>query len=473
MTSLERPELATTPYIVRNEFFGCLLYQRQSGKYFSLDKDMLALLRASQTKTLDAVFNDVYGERAAKVSRSEKDYEADYKQLLAFFESSGIMRDGRFVGAFLENSVPHGLKALVAPLEVNLQLTSNCPNACAYCWVKRLQGKLPGEDMRTSEIKRLLDDLAAMGTFVLNLGGGCAVSRSDFADVATYADKLGMKVNLSVEGASLDKKRVDLLASLNINSYKIGVAAGTDKIWSSMREGGESSQRGFQSKIKYLFAKLKEVNSPAKVAFKAVVVDKNCDDLSNLVNKLNSLTREWGIREATLYLDPALPIGLTSNSDSRCFLNPKRVMAFVNWVKDYNRRATSGDSIRVKTNACVPVMESKRDLEGFGCHCGYHSCFISAKGYVYPSAALAGVIEASNSINLRQDRMINIWQQSQLFRNFRGQSANETCKECEYYRSCHGGCRSRAMLYNPKSWRAIDPWCSIVYEKANSARSKK
>ena len=250
MTRLERPELAITPYIVRNEFFGCLLYQRQSGKYFSLDKDMLALLRASQTKPLEDVFNYVYGERAAQVSKSEKDYEADFKQLLAIFESSGIMRDGRFVGTFLNNEVPHGLEALVAPIEVNLQLTSSCPNNCSYCWVKRLQGRLPGEDMRTSEVKRLLDDLAAMGTYVVNFGGGCAVSRNDFADLVNYAHKCGLMVNLSVEGAALDKKRVEMLASLNIHSFRIGVAAGTDKIWSSMREGGESSQRGFQSKIK-------------------------------------------------------------------------------------------------------------------------------------------------------------------------------------------------------------------------------
>ena len=472
MTRLERPELAITPYIVRNEFFGCLLYQRQSGKYFSLDKDMLALLRASQTKPLEDVFNYVYGERAAQVSKSEKDYEADFKQLLAIFESSGIMRDGRFVGTFLNNEVPHGLKALVAPIEVNLQLTSSCPNNCSYCWVKRLQGRLPGEDMRTSEVKRLLDDLAAMGTYVVNFGGGCAVSRNDFADLVNYAHKCGLMVNLSVEGAALDKKRVEMLASLNIHSFRIGVAAGTDKIWSSMREGGESSQRGFQSKIKYLFSKLRDVKSTAKVAFKAVVVDKNCDDLSNLVNKLNSLSRECGIRDSILYLDPALPIASAAAGDARSFLNAKRVIAFVNWVKDYNRRATAGDPIRVKTNADVPFSESKRDLDGFGCHCGFHSCFISSKGYVYPSAALAGVIDATNSINLRQESLLNIWQQSLLFRQFRGQSANETCRDCEYYKNCHGGCRSRAMLYTPKSWRAVDPWCRKVYEKALSARNK-
>lgn len=472
MTNMERPELATTPYIVRNEFFGCLLYQRESGKYFSLDKDMLALLRASQTDPLSEVFASVYGERAAKVSRSEKDYEADFKQLLTIFESSGIMRNGRFVGTFLNNEVPHGLKALVAPIEVNLQLTSSCPNFCSYCWVKRLQGKMPGEDMRTSEIRRLLDDLAAMGTYIVNIGGGCAVSRNDFADLVNYAHKRGMIVNLSVEGAALDKKRVELLASLNIHSFRIGVAAGTDKIWSSMREGGESSQRGFQSKIKYLFAKLQELKSSAQVSFKAVVIDKNCDDLSNLVNKLNSLARECGIREATLYLDPALPIASANSSDMRCFLNTKKVIAFVNWVKDYNRRATAGDPIRVKTNADVPFMESKRELDGFGCHCGFHSCFISSKGFVYPSAALAGVIEASSSINLRQESFANIWQQSQIFRQFRGQSANEICKDCEYYKNCHGGCRSRAMLYNPKSWRAVDPWCRRVFEKAVSVRNK-
>lgn len=471
MTERAPLEPSVAPYIVRNEFFGCLVYERATGRYFALDHDVLHILRSSQTKSLDAVFEEVFGQRAAQ-GASDKDYRADFEQLIRIFESNNMMVGGRFVGTFLENKVVTQ-HALSAPTDVGIQLTSHCPNFCNYCWIKRLSNPGSGGDMRTNELKDILKSLAEAGSFRVRFCGGNAISRSDFADLVKYAQGLGLYVSLSVEGSMLDKKRAEMLADLKLPEISIGLASGTDKIWESMRgKEGKSTQRSFVGKASEFLRLLKQRGLATRVSFHAVVINENYDDISHMLARLNNLVREAGGKNVPLRLDPALPIGVPEGNRS-IFLDTKHVFDLVDWIDDYNLRKTAGDQVRVTTSAKVPAATVTHPSEGFACSCGVSSAFISAQGYMYPSASVMGVVNTSEAISVRRRNFAAVWQQAPLFNSFRGLTVNDTCKRCPEYKTCHGGCRSRALLFNPKSGRALDPWCRLQGEKDNNNHSNR
>src|SRR5438094_377493 len=79
------------------------------------------------------------------------------------------------------------------PLRGSIELTHRCNLACVHCYVN-----LPAADraaqrreMTTDEIKRLIDELAALGLLGLTLTGGEPLLRADFADLYAYAHDRG------------------------------------------------------------------------------------------------------------------------------------------------------------------------------------------------------------------------------------------------------------------------------------------
>src|SRR5579862_7569992 len=69
------------------------------------------------------------------------------------------------------------------PLGVQLDLTYRCNERCVHCY---LDHDDHGE-LTTAEVKGILDQLAAAGTFFLTLSGGELLVRSDFFELLEHA----------------------------------------------------------------------------------------------------------------------------------------------------------------------------------------------------------------------------------------------------------------------------------------------
>ncbi len=72
---------------------------------------------------------------------------------------------------------------LGVPMSVHFDITYRCNERCVHCY---LDHDDHGE-MTTAEIKRVLDELAAAGTFFLTLSGGEVLMRRDFFELLEYA----------------------------------------------------------------------------------------------------------------------------------------------------------------------------------------------------------------------------------------------------------------------------------------------
>ena len=94
------------------------------------------------------------------------------------------------------------------PLAVRLQLTDRCNLRCLYCdlW------KNPRDELDTTKILNLLQELKVAGTKRISLSGGEPLLREDIGDIIEFAKKLDISVSMNSNG-SLVKKKISEIGS--------------------------------------------------------------------------------------------------------------------------------------------------------------------------------------------------------------------------------------------------------------------
>jgi len=102
----------------------------------------------------------------------------------------------------------------LTPWAVNLELTRRCNLACVHCYCT------PSDrpELGTDEIRRVLDELAALGTMELTLTGGEPLLRRDFFDILDHAVmQCGYSVKIFSNLTLLDDAAAARLAAYPLN----------------------------------------------------------------------------------------------------------------------------------------------------------------------------------------------------------------------------------------------------------------
>ena len=98
------------------------------------------------------------------------------------------------------------------PFSVHLDLTYACDHQCVHCY-RVVQ---PREELTTDEVKDLLDQILAMGTFFLTISGGEATLRPDIWQILEYASKLHFCIRLKTNAYQLNQQAIDRLPGFGI-----------------------------------------------------------------------------------------------------------------------------------------------------------------------------------------------------------------------------------------------------------------
>jgi radical SAM protein with 4Fe4S-binding SPASM domain len=100
--------------------------------------------------------------------------------------------------------------------QLDIELTERCNNDCLHCCIN-----LPASDraarsreMSTGEVKRILDEAAALGCLQVRLTGGEPLLRPDFEELYLYARRLGLKVLIFTNARPITPHLADLLAHI-------------------------------------------------------------------------------------------------------------------------------------------------------------------------------------------------------------------------------------------------------------------
>ena len=100
------------------------------------------------------------------------------------------------------------------PLDATLELTYRCNNKCVHCYCNLPENDEHAmqDELTTEEIKKLLDDLASMGSIWLLITGGEPLLRPDFEEIYLHAKKKGFLITLFSNGTLINENIIKFLS---------------------------------------------------------------------------------------------------------------------------------------------------------------------------------------------------------------------------------------------------------------------
>ncbi|MGM9999226.1 MAG: radical SAM/SPASM domain-containing protein [Candidatus Bruticola sp.] len=367
--------------------------------------------------------------------------KTSYIQFVMLSSELGIIENGRFVGVILNNEFVTSRSHLSAPLRVHLQLTKYCNLNCPYCWADAGRSRL--DELTLPQLDKLFSELCSMGVFILDIGGGEPLARKDFSRVVALANEYGMCVNVSTNATVATKSMEEQLSKVKINSFRISMDAGSEKIYDNIR-GVRSYRKAMRG-----IAHLRSACPDASFSFHVTLFKGNHSEIPSIVKKAEELKVD------KLIFRIALPVGRGANYRDRLF-GPDEIAKPLEIINNIPKNKQLNIEIESPT---PPKFHKIRVFDGLGCECGRTSVHISSNGLVYPSALLSAY-PAWKAGDIRQTSFFNIWNKSAVLESWRSDAVCRKCKACDKVASCRGGCRTRAFVLKDDI-KAKDPFCTF------------
>lgn len=346
------------------------------------------------------------------------------------------------------------------PRIIAWEITRSCNLNCAHCRAAAERGPYPGE-LDTEQCFALVEEIAALGGFLLIITGGEPLLRADALEIAARATDRGLRVVMAPNGTLVTPEIAVKMRQAGIQRISISLDfpnAEQHDAFRGVPGAFEGALRGIEAAHQ----------AGIEVQINTTVTKRNVAYLGQLV----ALTQRLGA--VAMHPFFLVPTGRGAEmADEE--LAPEEYEQALRWV--YDKQQELGDRLffkptdvphywRVRLQCAraegrpIEPMHGKAgaglNVLSRGCLAGTGFCFISHVGKVQPCGYLE--LEAGD---LKRQSFGEIWQNSPLFRNLRDLSKLEgKCGECEFKTVC-GGCRARAFAATG-NYLAEEPYC--VYE---------
>ncbi len=296
---------------------------------------------------------------------------------------------------------------LQVPLSVQLDLTYRCNERCVHCYVDHDDH---GE-MTTTEIKKLLDELAAAGVFFLTMSGGEILLRKDFFEILEYARALLFSVKLKTNAVMIRERQAKRIRSLGVQSVQISIYSHRPEVHDAITKVPGSLKRSLQA-IRLLKA------HGLNVTIADVLMLQNLQDYPGV----RALAAELGV---LFTIDPTITPKMDGdrsildlNVDRTALGRVFRDEALVGSVEEF----------------CRPPKEADDDdLDGQPCSAGHTACYVSPYGDVYPCVQFP-----LPSGNVRRTPFLEIWRRSEQLNEVRSITLRDlpSCSKCVHGATC-------------------------------------
>lgn len=345
------------------------------------------------------------------------------------------------------------------PLVVIWEVTRACDLACFHCRASAQPGRNPLE-LSTAEGKKLIDDIAQLDPPIFIFTGGDPLKRPDIYELVEYAASKYLHPAMTPSATPLlNSESLMQLKRAGLRRLALSLDGPTPELHDSFRGVPGSFERTLDA-MHWANA----IGLPVQI--NTTVSRRNIGELENILSVIRSFrivmwslffmvptgraeaadlpsASEFENAFATIYRlsqDVPFKVKTTEAQHYRRYLLQHRPRG--------NREETLADGVP----GILPINEGK----GF--------VFISHKGEVQPSGFLP--ISAGN---VRQDRVQDIYRNSELFRRLRDtHNLQGKCGDCEFREIC-GGSRARAYALSGDTF-AEDPSCAYVPKAATAKR---
>ena len=327
------------------------------------------------------------------------------------------------------------LKAgLDAPICLTWELTYACNLQCVHCLSS--SGRRDPAELSTDEAEALLDELAQMQVFYVNIGGGEPTVRPDFWHLLDYATANGIGVKFSTNGSRIDAAAARRLARSDYVDVQISID-GADAAVNDAVRGPGSFATAIQA--------MRRLRSAGFDGFKISVVATR-HNIAQL-DDLAALAERFG---ATLRLTRLRPSGRGIDSWHELHPTDDQQRALYRWLLE-RPEVLTGDSFFHLSALGAP-------LPGLNlCGAGRVVCLIDPIGDVYACPFVMHGDFLAGSVR-DPGGFAQVWRHSELFEELREPQAAGACASCGEFDACQGGCMA-AKFFTGLPLQGPDPEC--------------
>jgi mycofactocin radical SAM maturase len=336
-------------------------------------------------------------------------------------------------------------RGLAAPICLTWELTYACNLACTHCLSS--SGRRDPLELSTAEAKALIDEIATMKIFYINIGGGEPMIRRDFFELVEYAVSRNIGVKFSTNGTRIDPAAATRLASIDYLDIQISID-GVDAATSDRIRGVGSYDAARRA--------MDNLRAADFGQFKISVVMTR--DSVEQLDEFEKLAQLYG---AELRLTRLRPSGRGADVWQELHPTLAQNRRLYRWLLD-RPNVLTGDSFFHLSALGEP-------LDGLNlCGAGRVVCLIDPVGQVYACPFV--IHDEFNAGNIRDAGFNAVWSESELFRSLREPGSPGACTSCGSFDACRGGCMA-AKFFTGLEMTDPDPEC--VFGHGEEALKKK
>jgi len=345
-----------------------------------------------------------------------------------------------------ETLVARMKEGLDAPICLTWELTYACNLACVHCLSS--SGRRDERELSTEQALAVIDELARLQVFYVNIGGGEPMVRRDFFPIIEHAVASGIGVKFSTNGAFIDAANARRLAAMDYLDVQISID-GTDAATNDAVRGEGS----FATAIAAMDNLRDAGFGPFKIS--VVVTRHNAGQL----DEFKALADSYG---AQLRITRLRPSGRGADTWHELHPTAQQQVDIYRWLLARGEDVLTGDSF-FHLNALGDP------LPGLNlCGAGRVVCLIDPIGDVYACPfVIHGDFKAGSVLD--EGGFTRVWRESDLFLSLREPQSAGACASCGSYDACQGGCMA-AKFFTGLPLDGPDPECVVgAGEKALSS----
>lgn len=295
------------------------------------------------------------------------------------------------------------------PIVGHFDLTYKCNVKCKHCYLVPKDR----QELNTSEVKNVLNQLAEAGMLYLTLSGGEILLRDDLFEIASYARQLNFALRFLTNGILLDQDKINRMALFFPELVAISIYSVKPEIHDAITGMKGSFQKSISSA-----RMLKEKGINLKIS--TVIMKQNVEDYGLIAELAKEFNAQF---QADYRISP-------KTDGNKCPLSFH--------INDEKLRQVFLDPVLQKnTDNSEKDLLLEEDYQGvfniIPCGAGHMSCYISPYGDIYPCVQLP-----VNCGNLRDRNFSDIWTNSAQMLAMRSVTISDLpiCSKCDFFQYC-------------------------------------
>ncbi len=183
----------------------------------------------------------------------------------------------------------------VAPLHIDMGISSGCNMACTFCY-----GVIQNRDgfgtnskkifhTPVDAVKQTFKDAKEIGVKSIALiGEGENTLHPNFYEIINYGKEIDLDLSLATNGIRIDQKKLDIILN-SLKWIRFNISAGTKETFQKIHRVNQMDR--VLGNAKALAKRKKEINSKCVIGFQMVVTKENMNDIV----PLSKLGKECGV----------------------------------------------------------------------------------------------------------------------------------------------------------------------------------